>query len=89
MHEPHGLETIHARHEHIDDEQMELSGLKQSQTGLTVIDSLNGMRGALKQQFDSAQNRSIIINDENARHGSPPNNLATTSTQGYIFVNTA
>jgi len=85
MDEPHGLETIHSRHENIDDEQVEPLGLEQPQAGLTVVDSLDGMRGALKHYFDSAQNRSIIINDENARHGFP-HDLAT-STQGYIFLN--
>ena len=49
MNEPHGLETIHPRHEDVDDEQVEASGLKQQQAGLTVIDGLDGMRGALKQ----------------------------------------
>ena len=69
MNQSHGLETVHSRHENIDDEQVERSGLKQPQAGLTVIDSLDGMRGTLKQQFDRAQNRSIIVNDEDARHG--------------------
>ena len=49
MNEPHGLETIHSRHENIDDEQVERSGLEQPQAGSTVVDSLDGMRGALKQ----------------------------------------
>ena len=49
MNEPHGLEPIQPRHENIDDEQIEPLGLKQPQAGLTVVDSLDGMRGALKQ----------------------------------------
>ncbi len=49
MNEPHGLETIHSRHEYIDDQQVERLGLKQPQPGLTVVDSLDGMRSTLKQ----------------------------------------
>jgi len=49
MNEPHGLEAIHPRHENIDDEQIEPLGLKQPQAGLTLVDSLDGMSGALKQ----------------------------------------
>ena len=49
MNQSHGLETVHSRHENIDDEQVERSGLKQPQAGLTVIDSLDGMRGTLEQ----------------------------------------
>jgi len=85
MNEPHGLETIDSRHENIDDEQVKPLGLEQPQAGLTVVDSLDGMRGALKQYFDRAQNRSIIVDDEYARHGFPQD--LATSTQGYIFLN--
>jgi hypothetical protein len=69
--ETHGLETIHPRHEYIDDEQVELSGLEQSQARPAVVDGLDGMRITLEQDFDGGQDRSIIIDDENARHGLP------------------
>ena len=49
MNVPHGLETVHPRHEDIDDQQIEPLGFQQSQAGLAVIDRLDGMRGALKQ----------------------------------------
>jgi hypothetical protein len=40
---------------------------------------------ALKQDSDGGQDRSIIINDENARHGFPSD--SARSTKGYIFLN--
>ena len=49
MNVPHGLETVHPRHENVDDQQVERLGFQQSQAGLAVIDRLDGMRGALKQ----------------------------------------
>ena len=49
MNQPHGLETVHPRHENVDDQEVELPGFQQSQAGPAVIDRLDGMRGALKQ----------------------------------------
>ena len=49
MHEPHGLETVHPRHENVDDQKVEPLGFQQSQACLAVIDRLDGMCGALKQ----------------------------------------
>lgn len=49
MNEPHGLETVHPRHENIDDQQVEPVRFQQSQAGLAVIDGFDGMRRALKQ----------------------------------------
>jgi hypothetical protein len=71
MNQPHGFETVHPGHEDIDDEQVELLGIKQSQAGTTVVNGLDGMRRALEQDLDGAQDRPIVVNDENARHGFP------------------
>ena len=49
MNEPHGLETVHPRHENIDDQQVEPLGFQQSQAGPAVIDGLDRMCGAFKQ----------------------------------------
>jgi hypothetical protein len=49
MNEPHGLETVHPRHENVDDQQVEPPGFQQSQTRPAVIDGLDRMCGALKQ----------------------------------------
>ncbi len=49
MNQPHGLETIHPRHENIDDQEVEPLGFQQSQAGIAVIDGLDGMCGAFKQ----------------------------------------
>ncbi len=67
--EIHRLESIHPGHENIDDQELEFSGFEQLQTGSTIVDGLDGMRIALKQDPDGAQDRLIIVNDENASHG--------------------
>jgi hypothetical protein len=68
-HEAHRLETIHPRHKYINDKQIELFGLEQPQSRPAIVNRLDGMTIALKQDSDGGQYRSIIINDENARHG--------------------
>lgn len=49
MNEPHGFETVHPRHENVDDQEVKPLGFQQSQASPAVIDRLDGMRGALKQ----------------------------------------
>jgi hypothetical protein len=50
-HEAHRLETIHARHKDINDEQIEVLGLEQPQARPTIVNSCDGMSIALKQEF--------------------------------------
>ena len=55
----------------IDDEEVERSGSKQVETLEAVVGDNDVMRLALQHQLDRSQNRVIIIDDENASHGSP------------------
>jgi hypothetical protein len=68
LNELHRLEAVHPGHENIDNEQVEASRPKQLQAGATVVDGFDRMRGALKQHLDRSEHRSIVIDDENARH---------------------
>ena len=71
MNQLHRLKAVHSRHEDIDDEQVEASRFEELETGETVIDSFDRMCCALKQQLDRGQDRSVVIDDENARNEFP------------------
>lgn len=70
MNELHRLEAIHPGHKNIDDEQVEAAGSKQLQTSSAIVGNFDHMCGAFEQHLDSGKDRSIIVNDENVRHGS-------------------
>ena len=62
------LEAIYSRHKNIDDQQIESLSLKRPQARQTIIDRLDGMVIAFEQDLDGAEDRSIIIDDENGSH---------------------
>jgi hypothetical protein len=80
---PHGLKAIHSRHEDVTDEKVEALPLDELQAVATVVDGFDRMCCALKQDLDGGKNRSVIIDDEDARHGLPQDFVR--STEGYIL----
>lgn len=50
--QPHGLEPVHARHEDIEEQQVEILALELIQSAAAVIGGKDLMPGALQQQAD-------------------------------------
>jgi hypothetical protein len=71
MNELHRLQTVHRRHEDIDNEQIEGTGSEQVETLAAVVGYDDFMGVTREQYFDCRKNCVIIIDDENACHGSP------------------
>src|SRR5882762_10367509 len=69
MHQTHRLQTVHGRHEDVDDEKVERAGPKQIETFAAIIGDDDVVSLAFKQYPDGRQNGVIIVDDENACHG--------------------
>src|SRR5579883_828603 len=69
MNELHRFETVHSRHEDVDDEEVEASRLEQLKAAPAGFDCFDRMCCAFQQHLDGRQNRTVVVDDENARHG--------------------
>jgi hypothetical protein len=61
---PHGFKSIHSRHEDVQEQQVEISGLAQCQALSPVVGSDHAMAGALEQQANGHLDRRIVIHDK-------------------------
>ena len=64
MHQPHRLEPIHARHEDVEKQQVEIAGLEQGDALLSVAGGDHAMAGPLQQKADGGLHRCIVIHDQ-------------------------
>ena len=67
--QPHGLEPVHARHEDIEEQQVEILALELIQSAAAVIGGKDLMPGALQQQADDGLHRGIVVDDQDFRQG--------------------
>ena len=65
---PHGLESIHSRHEDIEKQQIEIAGLAQGKSLAAVAGRDHDVAGAFQQQADGHLNRHVVIHDQYFRH---------------------
>jgi hypothetical protein len=61
---PHGFKTVHSRHEDVEEQQVEISGLAQCQALSPVTGGDHAMAGALQQQANGHLDRRIVIHDQ-------------------------
>ena len=87
MNQPHRFKAVHSRHEDIDDEQIETSHFDELQAVATVIDGFDRVRRSLEQHLDRGKDRTVVIDDENARPRIPRRSFVR-STQNYMFFGT-
>ncbi len=70
MHPPHGFDAVHARHENIEKQQIEVAGLEHRQPLAAVVGHYRAMTGALEQKPDSRLDRSVVVHDQDFSHAS-------------------
>ncbi len=63
---PHGLEPVHARHEDVEEQEIEIAGLAQREPLASVAGGDHAMAGAFQQQAHGSLNGSIVIHDQNS-----------------------
>ena len=64
MHQPHRLEPIHARHENVEKQQVEIAGLEQGDALSSVAGGDHAVAGPLQQKADGGLDRCIVIHDQ-------------------------
>ena len=64
MHLPHGLEPIHARHENVEQQQVEIAGFELGDALSSVCRRDHAVVGPLQQEPDSGLNSRIVIYDQ-------------------------
>ena len=63
VNQPHGLEPVHARHENIEEQEVEASLLECRKPFAAVTGDDHAVPGALQQEPDRHLHRSIVVND--------------------------
>ena len=64
MHQPHRLESIHARHENVEKQQVEIAGLEQGDALSSVAGGDHAVAGPLQQKADGGLDRRVVIHDQ-------------------------
>lgn len=68
-HQPHRLEPVHAGHENIEEQQVEVAAKQLIEAAAAVAGGDHLMADPLQQQPHGGLNRRVVINDENFRQG--------------------
>jgi hypothetical protein len=71
FHVPDDFRPIHVRHEQIDDQKVELSGLKKLEAFSAIIGENDGMVAALQHNLHGRPNRRIVVDNQNVCHTAP------------------
>jgi hypothetical protein len=69
MDQAHRFETVQVGHENIDDDQIEWLGLQQLQAFIPIVGHSDFVKFPFQQYLDRCQDRVVVIDDQNARHG--------------------
>ena len=83
---PHGFEPIHSRHEDVEEQQIEISGLAQCQALSAVVGSDHAMAGAFEQQADGHLDRRIVIHDQYSCQSKKFSGLCWNQINGRLRV---
>jgi hypothetical protein len=67
MNQPHRFQPVHARHEDIEKQQVEIAGLEYRKSVAAIIGNDNTVPGPFQQQPDGRLNRAVIVNNQNFR----------------------
>jgi hypothetical protein len=64
MNQPHGFQPVHARHEDIEEQEVELPGLEQRQPLAAIAGNVNAVTCPFQQNPDGRLHGDIIIDDQ-------------------------
>lgn len=84
LHVPDNFQPIHVGHEKIDDQQIELPGLKILKTFLAVLGENDLMAITLEHDVHGRPDRRIIIDNQNICHTAPGSSAKTDDTIGIF-----
>src|ERR1035437_151576 len=74
MNQPHRFQAIHARHEDIEKQQIEVSGFEYRQPFAAIAGADNAVACPLEQKSYGRLDGAVIVHDQNFRHGQPSAN---------------
>src|SRR5262249_24479631 len=63
------LETVHAGHEHVDDQQIEALCLEHFEPRPAIVSDIDLQALILEDQLNRRAHRAVVIDDENSWHG--------------------
>ena len=80
--QPHGLKSVHTRHENIEEQQVEVLAVELLQAAAAVIGGDHLMSGPFQQHADDGLDRGVVVDDQDFRQGwwSPVCGRITSST---------
>jgi hypothetical protein len=83
MRQPHRFQPVHSRHEDIEKQQIEISGLEQCEPLAAIAGGNNAVAGPFQQQPDGRLDSAVIVHDQDFRQRPFPGpTLESKSTAG-------
>src|ERR1700689_606813 len=74
MNQPHGFDAIHSRHEDIEKQQVEFSGLEYLKPLAAVGGDDDAVSGAFQQKPDGRLHGAVVVDDQDFCQGQPSAN---------------
>jgi hypothetical protein len=75
MNEPHRFQPVHARHENIEQQQIEIAGLEDRQRLASIAGDDDAVPGPFQQKPDRRLDGDVIVDDQIVATADPPRRM--------------